>query len=103
MSNPINVSFDLALSEERIIPLNRWGDPDYGVAVKTGSATFEGTLDRVNRKGVTPVWFSLTDSGGSPLDSIGVADGIKSPVEKPLEAIRVTAVSASTGNVSQTS
>lgn len=103
MTSPVNVGFDLATTETKIIPMNRWGYPAYGIGVKTGSALVEGTLDKVNRvPAADVVWFTLKDEALNPLTGVVVGDGIVDIQETPLEAIRITATGATTGNVMQT-
>ncbi|GAG80449.1 unnamed protein product [marine sediment metagenome] len=101
MTSPVNVAFDLAGAETKIIPMNRWGYPAYGIGVKTGSALVEGTLDKVNRvPAIDVVWFTLNDEAGAPLAA--VTGGIVDIQETPLEAMRITATGATSGNVMQT-
>lgn len=68
------------------IPLNRWASSELSVEVDvgtTGTYTVEGTLDQVNRAGVTPVWFTIT--GMSAL----TADTAQNIANTPMEAIRI--------------
>ena len=69
------------------IPLNRWSRDNYSVVTDlttTGTYTVQGTLDQVNRLGVTPVWFDITSLVGL------TADSSEKVTDTPLEAIRIS-------------
>ena len=96
MSSYVNTEFDLANSETKVIPVNRWSWPNYAIQVSGGSALVEGTLNLVNR-GETPVWSTLNDSSGSGMTAVTGFEVF----EAPLEAIRITATGAITGRIMQ--
>lgn len=103
MTSPVNVNFDLATTETKVIPLNRYGYPAYAVSVNNGSALVEGTLDKVNRIAPGSVnWFTLDDSAGAAMTAVIPGSGIVDVQETPIEAIRITATGATDGRVAQT-
>ncbi len=93
----INQAYSLTDAETLIIMVDRWGFPNFTVTedigvVGTDEATFEGTLQRINR-GETPIWHVLRDiSSGSEINTLfqdlAVVD------IGPLEAIRVSVTGA---------
>jgi len=101
MSNSINVDIDLADTETQVIQVNRYGTPEYAINIKTGSALVEGTLDQVNRAGVTPTWSTLDDKSGTALTAAVPGSGVVPIQEVALEAIRITATGATTGKLMQ--
>jgi hypothetical protein len=90
MSSYVNTEFDLANSETKVIPVNRWSWPNYAIQVSGGSALVEGTLNLVNR-GETPVWSTLNTA----VTGFEVFEG------SPLEAVKITATGATTGRIMQ--
>ncbi len=97
MSSYVNTEFDLANSETKVIPVNRWSWPNYAIQVSGGSAKVEGTLNLVNR-GETPVWSTLNDVSGSGMTAV---TGFEVFEGSPLEAIKITATGATTGRIMQ--
>ncbi len=81
-----------------VIPLNRWGDPNYSLQIDSGTWLLEGTLDRVNR-GETPTWDTLDDSGGTAITA--VTDGVIKVLSAPVEAVRLTSTGAGTARFFQ--
>lgn len=96
----VNRDFTIEVGQNLVIPLNRWGEDDYTVQVKTGGTlNVEGTLDRINR-GETATYATLSDKEGTALSALAV--GIAVINETPLEAIRLTAAAATvTGRLMQ--
>lgn len=96
----INVPFDLN-NTNIVIPVDRWGDPEFTVQVESGAGTVlvESTLARINR-GETPVWATAFDKAGVGItvQAIGIV-GLQS---NPYEAIRITATGAAIGRLMQT-
>lgn len=87
------------------IPLNRWSKDDYTLKVSatgTTAYTLQGTIDQVNRAGVTAEWFTLVDNQGTSLADL-TAVGTYVVTETPLEAVRIShgAETASTFHVMQ--
>ena len=96
----INQEFDLANAETAVITLDRWEHPNYTVQLNTGTSILvEGTLDQVNRLGVTPTWATINDLTGTAMTA--VATGITGIEKTPYEAIRITATGACQGRVMQ--
>lgn len=86
MSSPVNkkVAYAAAVTgAQEAIQLNRWGVPDLSVNLtfgSTGSVSFEGTLDYVNRPDATPVWFEVI--------AASTTGAFATLPNTPLEAIR---------------
>lgn len=77
------------------IPLNRWSRDNYSVVTDVGATatyTVEGTIDQINRIGVTPVWFDITGLVGL---TASTSDKI---TDTPLEALRVN-IAANSGEL----
>jgi len=83
----INVSQSFSTTGAKAaIPLNRHGNPQYAVSAvlgTTGTYTVEGTVDQLNREGITPEWQPVTGLVGVTTDTF---DKIENT---PLEAIRI--------------
>ena len=80
---------------KQAIPLSRHNNPQYSIGVDVGSgATFtvQGTLSKINRAGVVPIWFDIPALTGILVDT---NDKI---VNTPLEAVRIN-ITAITDNV----
>ena len=102
----INVPFDLADGITLVIPVDRWGNPQYTVQLDTGTTILvEGTLQRVNR-GETPDWNTMFGNTLASPDArvalTAVAPGLAMVALGPVEAIRITATDACVGRVMQT-
>jgi len=96
----LNVPFDLSGSA-LIIPVDRWGDPEFTVQVESGAGTVlvEGTLAQINR-GDTAVWATALDRAGVAIAAQAV--GIVGLQPTPFEAIRITATGVAVGRLMQT-
>jgi len=95
----IDVSVDVTeAGDGPIIPLNRW-QKDFNVTVacdlSAGAVltyTLQYTLDKVNRSGVTPVWFESLDLAGA--SGTGISNIIS-----PAAAVKVSVDSYTSGTL----
>ncbi len=101
----INHPFSVAPGTPLVIPLNRWAYPDYTLQLTSstaGTMLVEGTLEYVNR-GETPVFSTLKEADNTTVLSAVADPAILKIQELPLEAIRLTATTATiTGRLMQT-
>lgn len=90
----INVSQSFSTTGAKAaIPLNRHGNPQYSISAvlgSTGTYTVEGTLDQLNREGITPVWQDIT---GLIALTASTFDKIENT---PLEAVRINIAAVGT-------
>ena len=101
MASPINVAFSVLVGTPLVIPLNRYGPARYTLQISsaTGTALLEGTTQKLNQ-GETPAWETLDDIAGTGITA--QAEGIVRVAEIPVEAVRITATTATiTGNFIQ--
>jgi len=73
------------------IPLSRQNNPNYSIGIDIGgggTVTVQATLSKLNRAGVTPIWFNI------PALTTITADTFDKIEQTPLEAVRleITAV-----------
>jgi len=102
MSSPINVVINQATATSVVIPVNRFGSPEYAIQISAGSALVEGTLTPVNRlNSETPVWSTLDDKSGLALTAVVLASGVVPIENQALEAIRITSTGTTTGRLVQ--
>ncbi len=104
MSSVINRDVSHSGATNTVVPMNRWGPPNYSFQLESGTWTVEGTIDQINR-GDTPTWFTLSgvlQSTGTltPIAAVAVA-GIYSIDDAPVEAIRATSTGAGESRIMQ--
>lgn len=103
MSVTINREVVHTGADNTVLPMNRWGPPNFSVNVKSGTWNIQGTTDQVNR-GDTATWVTLAGAS-HPTGVVGTlaaaAAGFYSIDDVPLEAIKLTSVGAGTVRVIQ--